>query len=192
VGKKAVRNECQIVEPDVVHHLSNMVASKSPRDPIFTTHDGTPVKAADINIYLKQFGVDLSSKQFRTYAGSTMLIHLLNTHAHRGKKIELPESLSITERKHAINAALDIASSSIHNTRAVCKREYTHPDIVELYLNHPRKFASIFMRPGIDAERAFMEYMTKSSASTPDAHVSGGSDADEEEKHENPDEFWFS
>lgn len=189
VGKKAVRNECSIVEPDVVHHLANITAGKGPKDPIFTTGEGVPVKATDINIFLKQFGVDLSSKQFRTYAGSTMLIHLLNAHAHRGKKVELPESTSITERKRAVNAALDIASASIHNTRAVCRKEYTHPAIVEIYLNHPKKFKTIFMRPGVDAEHAFMDYMMKSAS---------GGEADmtpepgPEDHLKDPSEFWFS
>lgn len=185
VGKKAVRNECQIVEPDVVHHLANMAANKSPKDPIFTTREGAPIKAADINLYLKQYGLDLSSKQFRTYAGSTLLIEMLNAHANRNKKVELPESLSLNERKKAINAALDLTSESIHNTRAVAKREYCHPDIISLYLEHPRKYATVFMRPGVNAERAFMDYITSK------ASASGGDEA-EEEKHENPDEFWFS
>lgn len=189
IGKKAVRNQCDITEPDVVHHLANIVANKGPKDPIFTTGEGVPVKAADINIFLKQFGVDLSSKQFRTYAGSTMLIHLLNAHAHRGKKVELPESTSITERKRAVNAALDIASASIHNTRAVCKREYCHPAIVDLYLNHPRKFATAFMRPGVDAEDAFMNFMMK-SASGGEADMA--QEEDPEAHLKDPSEFWFS
>ncbi len=191
IGKKAVRNTCDISEPDVVQHLANIIASKAPKDPIFSSSDGTPVKATDINVWLRQFGVDLSSKQFRTYAGSTMLIQLLGAHAHRGKKVEQPESLSTTERKRNVNAALDIASETIHNTRAVCKREYCHPDIVELYLNHPRKFATIFMRSGVDAERMFMDYIVSKSKSS----ASSGGEANGEEMKQDrpldPVEFWF-
>lgn len=194
IGKKSVRNQCDITEPDVIHHLANIVAGKNPKQPIFTTHAGAPIKAAEINIYLKQFGLDLSSKQFRTYAGSTMLIAMLNAHAHRGKKVELPESLSVNERKKSINIALDITSETIHNTRAVCKREYCHPDIINLYLQHPRKYASIFMRPGMDAERAFMDYMMKNSSAA--ASVGGEASMEPEpdpEAHlKDPSEFWFS
>jgi DNA topoisomerase I len=195
IGKKHVRNCCDITEPDVIAHLTNITAGKGPKDPIFSTVDRIPVKATDINAWLQQFGVDLSSKQFRTFAGSTMLIHMLNAHAHRNKKIELPESLSATERKRAINAALDITSETIHNTRAICKREYCHPDIIDLYLNHPRKFATLFISPSIDPEKLFMNYLLSKAKSTNSAMLSpvdeskssGGAD-----ELSDPNEFWFS
>lgn len=177
IGKKGVRNMCDIAEPDVVTHLVNITAGKMPKAPIFSAADGTPVRAVDINAWLQQFGIDLSSKQFRTFAGSTMLIAMLNAHAHRGKKVEMPESLTITERKRAVNAALDLTSETIHNTRAVCKREYCHPDIVDLYLNHPRKFALVFMK-GDDPEKMFMNYILSKS---------GGS-----VEPEDPSDFWFN
>lgn len=162
IGKKGVLNSCTITDPEIVHHLMNMSAGKAPRDPIFSTADGISIKATDINLWLKGFGIDLSSKQFRTFAGSTLVIHLLVAHARRGKKIELPESLSATERKRNVNAALDKTSETIHNTRAVAKKSYVHPAIIDLYLNHPRKFAAAFIATELDAEKAFMAYLSKS------------------------------
>jgi DNA topoisomerase-1 len=160
IGKKGVLNTCCIAEPDVVNHLINMSAGKAAKDPIFSTTDGSPIRAADINNWLRQFGLDLSSKQFRTFAGSTMLIHMLVSHAMRGKKVEHPESLTLSERKRNINAALDKTSETIHNTRAVAKKSYCHPEIIDLYLNHPRKFEAAFIKSDKDAEAAFMEYLS--------------------------------
>lgn len=162
IGKKGVLNSCTITDPSIVNHLMNMSAGKAPKAPIFSTVDGLPVRATDINLWLKGFGIDLSSKQFRTFAGSTLVIHLLVAHARRGKKIELPESLSMTERKRNVNAALDKTSETIHNTRAVAKKSYVHPAIIDLYLNHPRKFAAAFIATELDAEKAFMAYLSKS------------------------------
>jgi DNA topoisomerase-1 len=185
IGKKGVKNDCAITEPDVIVHLANITAGKSQKDPIFSTRDGAPVKATDINTWLQQFGVDLSSKQFRTFAGSTMLIHMLNAHAHRNKKVEMPESLSVAERKRAINAALDVTSETIHNTRAVCKKEYTHPAIIEMYLNHPRKFATVFMRPGIDPEKMLMDYMMSQ------ASAAGGEEEKKLGEMSDAADFWL-
>lgn len=160
IGKKGVLNSCIITDPMIVQHLMNMSAGKAPKEPIFATADGTPIKAADINLWLKGFGIDLSSKQFRTFAGSTLVIHLLVAHARRGKKVELPESLSMTERKRNVNAALDKTSETIHNTRSICKKSYVHPMIIDMYLNHPRKFAAAFIASELGAENAFVNFLT--------------------------------
>jgi DNA topoisomerase-1 len=152
VGKKGVKNDCIIDAPDVVMHLANMSAGKQPREPVFTyTSDRIPIKATDINTWMRQFGVDITSKMFRTYATNIMLIARLN-------ELAPPESKSTKDRKQTINAALDEISGAVHNTRAVCKGQYAHPDIIEMYLNHPRIYKTRFMS-GIAPEPAFLGYL---------------------------------
>ncbi len=174
VGKKGVKNDCVIDTPDIVAHLANMARNKQPRDPVFTYAETTPapltaanptattpaipIRAADVNVWMRQFGVDITSKMFRTYATNVMLIEQLNQIATKRKTA--PDAETPTDRKKNINTALDEISGAIHNTRAVCKKEYTHPDLVELYMNHPRAFAARFMtRAGVDAEPAFLAFL---------------------------------
>lgn len=90
----------------------------------------------------------------------------------------------MTERKRNVNAALDKTSETIHNTRAVAKKSYVHPAIIDLYLNHPRKFAASFIATELDAERAFMAYLSKSEC------ASGGDD-DSDDANFDPREFWI-
>jgi DNA topoisomerase-1 len=155
-GKKGVKNDCVIQDAQIIAHLKNMIAGKDKKDPIFTYDNGgndcaEPVKANDVNEWMKSFDSNVTSKMFRTYATNVMLIELL-------KEMDEPEGLSMSARKCQLNSVLDDVSSLIHNTRAVCKKEYVHPDLIDMYLNHPRRFKNKFMG-AIDPEPAFLSYL---------------------------------
>jgi DNA topoisomerase-1 len=174
VGKKGVKNNCLIDAPDVVHHLANMIAGKQPKEHVFTyTPADDPsmravIKANDINLWMREFGADISSKMFRTYATNVMMIEQLNAMARRKLKMEMPESLTIAQRKKNINMALDEVSGTVHNTRAVCKKEYTYPPLIDMYLNHPRRYARMFLGD-VEAEHAFLQFLV-------DDHSAAGGD----------------
>ena len=160
IGKKGVKNTCTIDDATVIGHLYALIANKGPRDFVFTHGDGIPIKGSDVNGWMRQFGVDASSKMFRTYATNVMLIEQLSA-AERATVSE-----SVTQRKRNIIAALDTISGEIHNTRAICKKEYVYPALIELYLNHPRKFAARFIGP-VQAEPAFLAYLRETLITSP-------------------------
>lgn len=162
VGKKGVKNMCDIDDPATIRHMENMVRGKSAHDPIFTYVPATadtaecsgptcPVRAADINIWMRRFGIDLTSKSFRTFAANIMLIEQL-------RAAPKPEPLSAADRKKNVIAALDVVSETIHNTRAICRKEYVFPGLIDLYLNHPRRFAQLFMGE-MEPEPAFLKLL---------------------------------
>jgi DNA topoisomerase I len=84
-----------------------------------------PVRSQDINDYLREItGADLSSKLFRTWAGTRLAAIALGG-------MEPPTSLTDARRK--INMAVDAVSARLGNTRAVCRKCYIHPKVIESF-----------------------------------------------------------
>ena len=84
-----------------------------------------PIDSGMVNDYIKEIsGDDFTAKDFRTWSGTVNAFLALN---------ELGMADSETEREKAIVSALDKVASLLGNTRAVCKKYYVHPLILELY-----------------------------------------------------------
>jgi DNA topoisomerase-1 len=84
------------------------------------------VDAGDINEYLRRItGRQVTAKDFRTWAGTTLAAAALR---------ELAGFKSEKQAKANIVAAIDQISRRLGNTRAVCRKYYVHPVIVEAYL----------------------------------------------------------
>ena len=152
VGKKGVKNTCKIEDAALVGHLKRLVDGKSPKDPVFSyvfEDCVSPVRAADVNAWMGQFGKNITSKMFRTYAANVTLIDMLNS----------PPSSKDSDRKKSLNAALDTISELIHNTRAVCRKEYIHPGLIEMYLGHPIKWKRAFVAKDLSPEAEFLAYL---------------------------------
>ncbi len=83
------------------------------------------IESGMVNEYIKKStGKDFSAKDFRTWAGS---VHALETlHA-------FPEVFSEAERKKNIITVLDSVSKKLGNSRAICKKYYVHPGLIQLY-----------------------------------------------------------
>ena len=154
IGKKGVKNDCDLDDVNVINHLKNMIHGKDKKDPVFTYNTGDcieHVRATDVNEWMRALGVNITSKMFRTYATNIMLIELCRAMGN-------PEKDTISQRKKNLNGILDGVSSMVHNTRAVCKKEYIHPDLTEMYVNNPRKFKNKFMGAD-DPDKAFLTYL---------------------------------
>lgn len=86
------------------------------------------IDSGKINSYIKEItGYDYTAKDFRTWAGSLSAISAF-------RKISRPDSSA--KAKKNIVTALDTVSSCLGNSRAVCKKYYVHPAIIELYENN--------------------------------------------------------
>lgn len=84
------------------------------------------IESADVNAYLREIaGEDVSSKDFRTWAGTVLAAQEL---AAVG-----PYS-SQKEAKSKIRSAVERVSARLGNTVAVCRKCYIHPDIIASYL----------------------------------------------------------
>jgi DNA topoisomerase-1 len=106
-----------------------------PGEELFTYVDeaGNPrdVGSADVNAYLREItGADFTAKDFRTWAGTVIATEALQ----RATAAEAAEELSATARKKQLVAAIDEVASQLRNTRAVCRKCYIHPAVLETYL----------------------------------------------------------
>jgi DNA topoisomerase-1 len=85
------------------------------------------VSSDDVNNYLRETtGEDYTAKDFRTWAGTVLAAAAL-----RG--LEGFESES--EAKRNVVAAIDRVARRLGNTRAVARRSYVHPAVVESYMD---------------------------------------------------------
>lgn len=83
------------------------------------------VDSGQVNAYIKAItGEDFTAKDFRTWAGT------LNALQAFGKS---GEAGTVAAKKQKILEMLDYVSSRLGNTRAVCKKYYIHPVLLDLY-----------------------------------------------------------
>jgi DNA topoisomerase-1 len=84
------------------------------------------VTSRDINDYLHEIsGKEFTAKDFRTWAATAIAFEVLCV----AVKVTSP-----TAAKRNILAALDCVAERLGNTRAVCRRSYVHPGLLESYL----------------------------------------------------------
>ncbi|HEX9728093.1 MAG TPA: hypothetical protein VGA37_06295 [Gemmatimonadales bacterium] len=84
------------------------------------------VTSGDINAYLRDSThTAVTAKDFRTWAGSMLAAKALR---------DLGPATSEREAKRNVNRAIDAVASRLGNTRAVCRKYYVHPVIIDAYL----------------------------------------------------------
>jgi DNA topoisomerase I len=84
------------------------------------------IESSDVNAYLKEIsGQDFTSKDFRTWAGTVLAVRAL-------ARLQAPGSQA--EGKRNIATAIEAVAKLLGNTKAVCRKCYVHPAIVESYL----------------------------------------------------------
>lgn len=85
-----------------------------------------PVSSQDINDYLRTvMKSDFTSKHFRTWAATAFALEMLRCR-------EVPES--DRGKNRVLNEEIDKVAHLLGNTRAVCRKSYIHPAIVEHWL----------------------------------------------------------
>jgi len=95
----------------------------------YRDHNGevVDVGSADVNAYLHEIaGQDFTSKDFRTWAGTVLAATLLR---------ECDKASSETAAKKNIVRAIDEVAKRLGNTRAVCRKCYVHPAVLDAYLD---------------------------------------------------------
>ncbi len=83
------------------------------------------VRSHDVNDYIRETtGADFSSKHFRTWGGTVRALSLF---------AELPVPETKTAIKRATNIVIDEVARHLGNTRAVCRKCYVHPLVMEAW-----------------------------------------------------------
>lgn len=84
-----------------------------------------PVTSDDVNAYLREIsGCDISAKDFRTWGGTMVAAVELRA---------IGPASSRREADRNIVRALDAVAERLGNTRAVCRKYYVHPVLLEAY-----------------------------------------------------------
>ena len=84
-----------------------------------------PIGSDDVNAYLREIsGDEVTAKDFRTWAGTVLAARAL---AEVG-----PARNERIARKRIVQA-IDVVSSRLGNTRAVCRKCYVHPLVLDAY-----------------------------------------------------------
>lgn len=84
------------------------------------------VTSDDVNNYLRETtGEDFTAKDFRTWAGTLLAACALR---------DVARFESESEAKRNVLAAIDSVARKLGHTRAVCRRAYVHPAVIDTYL----------------------------------------------------------
>jgi DNA topoisomerase-1 len=85
------------------------------------------IESLDVNAYLREItGQDFTSKDFRTWAGTVLAAQLLR---------DFEAFDSDTQAKKNIVRAVESVSKRLGNTKAVCRKCYIHPAVLDGYLD---------------------------------------------------------
>ncbi len=85
-----------------------------------------PIGSAEVNEYLQEIsGQDFTSKDFRTWAGTVLAAELLR---------DMAPFRSDAEAKRNIVRAVESVARRLGNTKAVCRKCYIHPVILDAYV----------------------------------------------------------
>ncbi|HKE87328.1 MAG TPA: hypothetical protein VKB50_26400 [Vicinamibacterales bacterium] len=83
------------------------------------------VDSGDINRYLRKIsGDDFTAKDFRTWLGTVLAVTALH---------ELRTAPTMKQTEKNVLLAIDAVAGLLGNTRAVCRKSYVHPGIVDCY-----------------------------------------------------------
>jgi DNA topoisomerase-1 len=126
-GKKGILHKILLRHTSLARLLQKV--KDIPGQELFQYYDETgeprSLDSGDINEYLKTCsGEDFTCKDFRTWAGT---VHALNLLA------DLMPFASLTECRRNVVAIIDGVAGKLGNTRAVCKKYYIHPRLLEIY-----------------------------------------------------------
>jgi DNA topoisomerase-1 len=95
----------------------------------YVGEDGTKqsVTSADVNAYLKEVtGEDFTAKDFRTWSGTVLAATALR---------ELGPCRSASQASKQVLQAIEAVAGVLGNTRAVCRKSYIHPVVLDTYLD---------------------------------------------------------
>jgi DNA topoisomerase-1 len=157
-GKKGVMNQCILRDPLVVTELQNLSGGISKKDYIFQYYDPETktyrhITAIDINDWLKAYNPEFTSKFFRTFEVNTKFIELM--HGTDPMKLTQPQ------RKKLVTGIIKDLACEINNTATVCRNAYLNPQLLQTYIEHPKKYNDNMIKGNGNAHIKFIKFLEK-------------------------------
>jgi DNA topoisomerase-1 len=127
-GKSGVEHTIAIADPRLARIVQR--CRDLPGEELFRYVDAAGkrqlVSSDDVNAYLRELtGREITAKDFRTWGGTMLAAVELR---------RLGEAASRREADRNIVAAIDAVAERLGNTRAVCRKYYVHPALLQAYL----------------------------------------------------------
>jgi DNA topoisomerase-1 len=128
-GKSGIRHELEFND----RRLAPVVKKcrELPGQELFQYRDDegkvVDIGSGDVNEYLKEItGEDFTSKDFRTWCGTVQALVLL---------LECEAAESESKAKKVISRCIEEVARQLGNTKAVCRKSYVHPAVIDAYLD---------------------------------------------------------
>jgi len=126
-GKSGVEHSVSVDDSQLAHIVQ--LCWDIPGHVIFKYLDDSgkcrPITSDDVNDYLQQIsGREITAKDFRTWGGTMQAAVALHA---------MGPANSLREADRNIVRALDAVAERLGNTRAVCRKYYVHPGLLEAY-----------------------------------------------------------
>lgn len=127
-GKSGVSHDIELDSPELAKIVKK--CQELPEQELFEYIDADgrrhDIKSDDVNAYLHEVtGGQFTAKDFRTWAGTVLAAQALR---------EFEKFDTAAQAKKNVVAAIEKVSSRLGNTKAVCRKCYVHPVILDSYL----------------------------------------------------------
>jgi DNA topoisomerase-1 len=169
IGKKGVENECHVDDKQAIEILKQLYDNNKDDthmmmyiDP--TTKQWTQITHLDINSFLKEYSPNITSKAFRTFTSNILLINKLRKTSVDDMKMgttDKSKKKQMNIRKKIVIAAIKEISEVVHNTPAICKKDYIDSDIFQLFIDRPVSYRANFISPGDNSRIIFINWLKK-------------------------------
>jgi DNA topoisomerase-1 len=128
-GKSGIRHEFEFSDRKLARIVKK--CRDLPGQELFQYRDENgkvvDIGSGDVNQYLKEItGEDFTSKDFRTWCGTVQALELL---------LECEAAESESKAKKVISRCIDEVARQLGNTKAVCRKSYVHPAVIDAYLD---------------------------------------------------------
>jgi DNA topoisomerase-1 len=129
-GKSGIHHEVDIRDPRIARIVRRCQDLPGQELFQFVDDQGTvrDIGSSDVNDYLREIsGQDFTAKDFRTWAGTALAAEALR---------ECEDFDSQAAAKRNITSAIERVAQRLGNTRAVCRKCYIHPAVIDAYMDH--------------------------------------------------------
>jgi DNA topoisomerase-1 len=163
-GKRGKHHRCEITDRRLARVIARCQAIPGEELFQYVDADGTrqSIDSGDVNEYLRAIcGDGFSAKDFRTWSATLLAGSAL---------LALGAVEPLTERRRRMLATVDEVAHKLNNTRAVCRKYYVHPGVLEAFeagtlaasLRSAPASASARSRHGLSAEeRALVGFLRR-------------------------------
>ena len=128
-GKSGVQHEIDLDDPRLAKIIRQSQELPGQELLQYVDDDGNvrDIGSGDVNEYLREIaGQDFTAKDFRTWAGTVLAAQALQ---------EFSEVDSQAQAKRNVVHAIEQVAMKLGNTRAVCRKCYIHPAVIDSYMD---------------------------------------------------------